>query len=86
MRINGHNKMPEGYAPSRIMELLEIDGGWMTTPQMLAEFAHRWPDTTPTVVLRAFFRVAQRDDLVESDLFVADALVRPLRRIRALAT
>ena len=57
MRAGTSLLMP-GSARDRILQLLEIDGGWMTLYQVEADFAMRWPDTNKDTINRAFHRLA----------------------------
>ena len=42
----------------RIMQLLEVDGGWMTQHMIAADFGLRWPDTNERTIHRAFHRLS----------------------------
>lgn len=52
---------PKGHhqrgTPTRILDLLEIDGGTMTLRQLRTEFDDRFPDTSNDALVRAVRRL-----------------------------
>ena len=44
-------------ARHRILQLLEVDGGWMTKAMVTADFDMRWPDVKVAAVERAYHRL-----------------------------
>ncbi len=60
-----------GSARHRIMQLLEVDGGWMTKAMVTADFELRWPDIKLNTVERAYHRLVNTD-WAETRMVVGD--------------
>ena len=67
----GQSFFNEGSARHRIMQLLEVDGGWMTKAMVKADFELRWPDTKTVTVERAYHRLVNTD-WIETRMVVGD--------------
>jgi len=58
-------------AGRRIMQVLEVDGGWMTKAMVVADFELRWPGIKLATVERAYHRLVNTDG-IESRMVVGD--------------
>ena len=68
LHIGGVPKIP---ARRRIMQILEVDGGWMTQEMIAADFGLRWPDIKPNTIRRAYHRLVNTDG-IETRMVVGD--------------
>ena len=58
-------------ARRRIMQVLEVDGGWMTKAMIVADFELRWPGIKLATVERAYHRLVNTDR-IETRMVVGD--------------
>ena len=65
--------MQAGRTPSRIMAVLELEGGWMTAYQLEADLALRWQAVTLGTIRRALHRLIDQH-MLESRIMLAPSI------------
>lgn len=78
--------MPKGYlqqsgTPARILDLLELDGTWMSAHELTAELALRWDPVSTNVVRRAISRLAISKRIETRLVFVEYTADKPFGNI-----